>query len=242
MFEFLKNIMNSEGRPLNENVSTTHRILKTDITRKPNPNEDEIIFGCGCFWGAEKCFWKLPGVVTTSVGYAGGDKSNPTYYEVCSGLTGHSEVVRVIWDKSKIDISDLLKMFWECHDPTQKNRQGNDVGSQYRSAIYFKNEDNKKVILASKEQYQKELNKNNLGIIETEIKKIETYFYAEQYHQQYLASLGSRQYCSASPTKVKLASFTGSNYKLKDDIWENFNWEVDKCVLRSDNNPIKNNI
>jgi len=132
-------------------------------------------------------------------------------------------------------------MFWECHDPTQKNRQGNDIGSQYRSAIYYKNENNKKIILASKEQYQKELNKKNLGLIETEIKLINSYFYAEQYHQQYLASAGSRQYCSASPTKVKLEGFNGSNYKLKDYIWENFNWEIDKCVLRSDNNPIKNN-
>ena len=151
-------------------------------------------------------------------------------------------MVRVIWDKREIDISDLLKMFWECHDPTQKNRQGNDIGSQYRSAIYYKNEDNKKIIYSSKEQYQRELNKFNLGLIETEIKMIDTYFYAENYNQQYLASPGSRQYCSASPTKVKLGDFSGSNYKLKDYIWENFNWEVDKCVLRSDNNPIKNNI
>ena len=133
-------------------------------------------------------------------------------------------------------------MFWECHDPTQKNRQGNDVGTQYRSAIFYKNDNNKKIILSSKEQYQKELNNQNLGLIETEIKMIDTYFYAEQYHQQYLASAGSRQYCSASPTKVKLGDFTGSNYKLKDFVWENFNWEVDKCVLRSDNNPLKNNI
>ena len=145
----------------------------------------------------------------------------------------------MVWDTSKIDISDLLKMFWECHDPTQKNRQGNDIGTQYRSAIYYKNENNKKIILATKEQYQKELKKNNLGLIETEIKLIDTYYYAEQYHQQYLASAGSRQYCSASPTKVKLGEFTGSNYKLRENIWENFNWEVNKCVLRSDNNPIK---
>ncbi len=241
MFEFLKNIMNNEYPTLDSVNNSSHRILNTDIKKDPNNREDEIIFGCGCFWGAEKCFWKLPGVVTTSVGYAGGDKSNPTYYEVCSGLTGHTEVVRVIWDKSKIDISDLLKMFWECHDPTQKNRQGNDMGTQYRSAIYFKNENNKKIILASKDQYQKELNKNNFGLIETEIKKINTYYYAEDYHQQYLASEGSRQYCSASPTKVKLGDFTGSSYKLKENIWENFNWEIDKCVLRSNNNPIKNN-
>ena len=241
MFEFLKNIMKNDIPTFTKDADSIHRILKTDIKKKPNVQEDEIIFGCGCFWGAEKCFWKLPGVVTTSVGYAGGEKSNPTYYEVCSGLTGHSEVVRVIWDKNKIDISDLLKMFWECHDPTQKNRQGNDIGTQYRSAIFYKNEKYKNIILASKEQYQKELNKENHGLIETEIKLINTYYFAEQYHQQYLASKGSRQYCSASPTKIKLGNFNGSNYKLKESIWENFDWEVDKCVLRSDNNPIMNN-
>ncbi len=242
MFKFLKDFMNKQEEFLTNDAYSLHRILKTDIKKDPNLEEDEIIFGCGCFWGAEKCFWKLPGVVTTSVGYAGGEKNNPTYYEVCSGLTGHSEVVRVIWDKREIDLSDLLKMFWECHDPTQKNRQGNDTGTQYRSAIYYRNEKNKKIILASKEQYQKELNKKNLRSIETEIKKIEAYFYAEKYHQQYLASEGSRQYCSAAPTKVKLGDFPGCNYKLRDNIWENFNWEVDKCVLRSNNNPIKNNI
>ena len=242
MFEFLKNIMNNEKVSLKNDLNPVHRILNTNIKKEPNSQEDEIIFGCGCFWGAEKCFWKLPGVVTTSVGYAGGDKINPTYYEVCSGVTGHSEVVRIIWDKKEIDISDLLKMFWECLDPTQKNRQGNDTGTQYRSAIYYKKENNKKIILSSKEQYQNELNNKNMGLIETEIKMIDTYYYAEQYHQQYLASSGSRQYCSASPTKVKLGQFTGSNYKLKNDIWENFNWEVDKCVLRSDNNPIKKTI
>ena len=241
MFKFLKKIMNNKNSMISNEANFMHRILKTDIKKDPNFQEDEIIFGCGCFWGAEKCFWKLPGVVTTSVGYAGGDKYSPTYYEVCSGLTGHSEVVRVIWDINKIDISDLLKMFWECHDPTQKNRQGNDIGSQYRSAIYYKNENNKEIILASKEQYQKELHNKNLGSIKTEIKLIKNYFFAEDYHQQYLASAGSRQYCSASPTRVKLGDFTGSNYKLGNYIWENFNWDVDKCVLRSDNNPIENN-
>ena len=239
--KFLKNLMNNNDSILNNDINSLHRVLKTDYKKDLNSQEDEIIFGCGCFWGAEKCFWKLPGVVTTSVGYAGGQKKNPTYYEVCSGLTGHSEVVRVVWDKREIDISDLLKMFWECHDPTQKNRQGNDIGTQYRSAIYYRRDNNKNIILASKEQYQKELNIKSFGLIETEIKMIDTYYHAEQYHQQYLASEGSRQYCSASPTKVKLGSFGGSNYKLKEYIWDNFNWEVDKCVLRSDNNPIKNN-
>ena len=241
MFKFLKNIMNNEDPTLNNDLNSVHRILKSDFKKEPNQDEDEIIFGCGCFWGAEKCFWKLPGVVTTSVGYAGGHKSNPTYYEVCSGLTGHSEVVRVIWNKSEIDISDLLKMFWECHNPTQKNRQGNDIGTQYRSSIYYKNSKMRKIILSSKEEYQKLLNKQNLGLIETEIKEIDSYFYAEEYHQQYLAAEGSRQYCSASPTKVKLGNFNGSNYRLSDNVWGNFNWDVEKCVLRSDNNPIKNN-
>ena len=229
---------NIESKDIDK-TNPMHRILNTEIRRPPNSQEDEIIFGCGCFWGAEKCFWKLPGVITTSVGYAGGIKKNPTYYEVCSGLTGHAEVVRVIWNKNDIDISDLLKMFWECHNPTQKNQQGNDIGSQYRSAIYYRNKSNELIIQASKDEYQKELNKKNLGAIETEIKFIDTYYYAEQYHQQYLAVDGSRQYCSASPTKVKLGFFDGCNYKLSKDVWNNFNWDIDKCVLRSDNNPIK---
>jgi len=232
--------MNKNSINTNDDNNALHRILNTDIRKNPNHQEDQILFGCGCFWGAEKCFWKLPGVITTSVGYAGGVKENPTYYEVCSGSTGHAEVVRVVWNINDIDISDLLKMFWECHDPTQKNRQGNDLGTQYRSSIYYFNENNKIKILSSKEQYQKELNKKNLGSIETEIKMIDNYFYAEKYHQQYLALAGNRQYCSASPTKVKLTHFEGCNYKLKNEIWENFNWEIDKCVLRSDNNPIKN--
>ncbi len=238
MFEFLKKLMtNNEYVSANE-TSFFHRILSTDIKERPKSQEDEIIFGCGCFWGAEKCFWKLPGVITTSVGYAGGEKKNPTYYEVCSGITGHAEVVKVVWNVNKIDISDLLKMFWECHNPTQKNRQGNDTGTQYRSTIYYKNDSNKNKIFSSKEAYQKELYKNNLGLIETEIKKIDKYYYAEDYHQQYLAVEGSRQYCSASPTKVKLRSFNNCNYKLPTKIWDNFNWDIDKCVLRSNNKPI----
>ena len=238
MFEFLKKLMtNNESGSANE-TNFRHRILNTSIKEEPKSQEDEIIFGCGCFWGAEKCFWKLPGVITTSVGYAGGDKNNPTYYEVCSGITGHADVVKVVWNVNEIDISDLLKMFWECHNPTQKNRQGNDMGTQYRSTIYYKNDINKDKIYSSKEAYQKELYKNNLGIIETEIKKIDTYYYAEEYHQQYLAVEGSRQYCSASPTKVKLGSFNNCNYKLPIKIWDNFNWDIDKCVLRSNNKPI----
>ena len=241
MFKFLKKIMTNKELISENEENFLHRILNTEIKEESKYQEDSIIFGCGCFWGAEKCFWKLPGVVTTSVGYAGGEKNNPSYYEVCSGNTGHAEVVKVVWNVNKIDISDLLKMFWECHDPTQKNRQGNDIGTQYRSTIYFTNDHNQDIILSSKKAYQKELNKNNLGLIETEIKKIDTYYYAEDYHQQYLAIEGSRQYCSASPTKVKLGNFNGSNYKLPKEIWDNFNWDVEKCVLRSNNKPIKIN-
>ena len=238
MFEFLKKLMTNNKSVSANKTNSLHRILGTDIKEIPKSQEDEIIFGCGCFWGAEKCFWKLPGVITTSVGYAGGEKKNPTYYEVCSGITGHAEVVRVVWNVNEIDISDLLKMFWECHNPTQKSRQGNDMGTQYRSTIYYKNDRNKDKIYSSKEAYQKELYKNNLGHIETEIKKIDTYYYAEDYHQQYLAVEGSRQYCSASPTKVKLGSFNNCDYKLPKKVWDNFNWDIDKCVLRSNNKPI----
>ncbi len=238
MFEFLKKIINNQESIAGDEKIFLHRILNTDIKGDPKSQEDSIIFGCGCFWGAEKCFWKLPGVITTSVGYAGGEKINPNYYEVCSGITGHAEVVKVVWNINEIDISDLLKMFWECHNPTQKDRQGNDMGTQYRSTIYYTNDSNKEKIYSSKEAYQKELYKYNLGIIETEIKKIETYYYAEDYHQQYLAVEGSRQYCSASPTKVKLGSFKNCNYKLPTKIWDNFNWNIDKCVLRSNNKPI----
>ena len=235
MFEIFKN--QNEDKLKGEKYFK-HRILKTNIFKEPEIDEDSILFGCGCFWGAEKCFWKLPGVITTSVGYSGGKNFNPTYDEVCSGYTGHAEVVKVVWNKKVIDICDLLKMFWECHDPTQKNRQGNDFGSQYRSAIYFNNEQQQEFIINSQKAYQKALEKNNFGKIETEIKKINKYFYAEEYHQQYLASFGSRQYCSASPTKINLEYFQNCNYKLKKEIWENFNWEVDKCVLISTNDPI----
>ena len=235
MFELFKNKNDDKAK---SDKYFKHRILRTNIFKEPESGEDSILFGCGCFWGAEKCFWKLPGVITTSVGYSGGKKNNPSYNDVCSGFTGHTEVVKVVWDKKIIDISDLLKMFWECHDPTQKNRQGNDYGTQYRSAIYFNDKSQLETIINSQKAYQIALEKNNFGIIETEIKEINNYFYAEEYHQQYLASFGSRQYCSASPTKVTLTNFENCNYKLKKEIWENFNWEVDKCVLISSNDPI----
>ena len=149
-----------------------HTILKNDLTAKPKDNEQEILFGCGCFWGAEKGFWRLPGIISTAVGYAGGEKENPSYREVCSGLTGHTEVVRVVWNNNEIDLSDLLKLFWECHDPTQGNRQGNDSGSQYRSAIYTTSKDQLSKAIESKNSYQKELQKMDLEKLLQRLKMI----------------------------------------------------------------------
>ena len=237
MYKFLKGIMNYFNSKRIENYSL-HRILNTDIFQEKLDGQETIYFGCGCFWGAEKCFWKLPGVITTSVGYAGGNMKNPTYSDVCGGYTGHAEVVKVVWNTNLIGLSDLLKMFWECHDPTQGNRQGNDLGSQYRSTIYYSNSDNSNLIISSREAYQKVLDETNYGVITTEIKEIDKYYIAESYHQQYLAVDGSRQYCSASPTNLPLKDFEGCDYKLNKNVWDNFNWSIDKCVLRSDNLPV----
>ncbi len=147
----------------------------------------EAVFGLGCFWGAERKFWQLPGVYSTSVGYAGGITPNPTYEEVCSGLTGHTEVVKVVFDPAKISYDDLLKAFWESHDPTQGMRQGNDVGTQYRSAIYVANDEQREEAEHSREVYQKRLGAAGKGKITTEVLPAPEYFYAEDYHQQYLA-------------------------------------------------------
>ena len=220
------------------NKKVLHTILNKDITAELKDNEQEILFGCGCFWGAEKGFWRLPGVITTAVGYAGGEKEGPNYREVCTGLTGHTEVVRVIWNKNEIDISDLLKLFWECHDPTQGNRQGNDSGSQYRSAIYTTNKNQLVKAIESKKSYQKELQHYGFGEITTEIANNIKFYFAEDYHQQYLAKPGSRPYCSAMPTKVKFVDFKGSNFKLNEKIWSHYNWDISHCILRGENTPI----
>ena len=230
----LNNVKNKQSTPSVLN----HQILGTSLIAPLASNQEEILFGCGCFWGAEKGFWKLPGVISTSVGYAGGDKIKPTYKEVCSGATGHTEVVRVVWNNSKIDLSDLLKLFWECHDPTQGNRQGNDSGSQYRSAIYTYNQNQTNLAISSKESYEKRLLTNGYGKITTEIKENVVFYYAEEYHQQYLAKPGSRPYCSAMPTNVQFTDFPKSNFKLTDKIWSNYDWSKRHCILTSSNDPI----
>ena len=159
------------------------------------------IFGLGCFWGAERKFWQKEGVVSTVVGYAGGHTPNPTYEEVCSGLTGHSEVVLVVYDQDKVSYQELLKMFWELHNPTQGMRQGNDIGSQYHSVIYATTPEQLAAAKASAEAYQQELSKAGLGEITTEIEEAPTVYFAEAYHQQYLAK-NPQGYCGIRGTGV----------------------------------------
>jgi peptide-methionine (S)-S-oxide reductase len=163
----------------------------------------QAVFALGCFWGAERRFWQQPGVWTTAVGYAGGYTPNPTYDEVCSGLTGHTEAVLVVFDPNEISYETLLKVFWEAHDPTQGMRQGNDVGSQYRSAIHCLNAEQLAAAKASEQRFQAELDKAGLGAITTEILEAPPFYYAEAYHQQYLAK-NPGGYCGLGGTGVCL--------------------------------------
>ncbi len=160
---------------------------------------EQAMFGMGCFWGAERMFWQLPGVYTTAVGYAGGHTPNPTYKEVCSGLTGHNEVVLVVYDPKRVRYEQLLKVFWEAHDPTQGLRQGNDVGTQYRSGIYSGTPAQKQAALATRDAYEQALRAAGHGPVTTEILDAPTLYYAEDYHQQYLAKNG---YCGLGGTGV----------------------------------------
>lgn len=168
----------------------------------PFPEQlQQVQFGMGCFWGAERRFWQLPGVFTTAVGYAGGHTPNPTYEEVCSGRTGHAEVVLVVFDPAEIAFGELLKVFWEAHDPTHGMRQGNDVGTQYRSAIYCYGEQQLQEALASRDAYQEKLKAAGLGAVTTEIRAAPEFYYAEFYHQQYLAK-NPGGYCGLRGTGV----------------------------------------
>ncbi len=162
---------------------------------------EKAMFGMGCFWGAERQFWQQAGVYSTAVGYAAGHTPNPTYREVCSGLTGHSEVVLVVFDPNVIAYEDLLKVFWENHDPTQGMRQGNDVGTQYRSGIYYGGDEQRQAAEASRDAYQRQLNAAGLGPITTEILPAPEFYYAEDYHQQYLAK-NPGGYCGLGGTGV----------------------------------------
>jgi peptide-methionine (S)-S-oxide reductase len=168
------------------------------------------MFGMGCFWGAERKFWQLPGVYTTAVGYSAGSTPNPTYREVCSGLTGHTEAVMVVFDPNIIKYEDLLKVFWENHDPTQGMRQGNDVGTQYRSGIYFYDDEQRRAAEASRERYQERLTAAGYGPITTEILPAHEFYYAEDYHQQYLAK-NPDGYCGLGGTGVSCPTGIGAH-------------------------------
>ncbi|HEX8347528.1 MAG TPA: peptide-methionine (S)-S-oxide reductase MsrA [Actinoplanes sp.] len=188
------------GRDVATPVAERHTVLGTPL-RGPWPaGYETAVFGMGCFWGAERIFWRLPGVHSTSVGYAGGSTPNPTYQEVCSGATGHTEAVQVVYDPSKISYEQLLKAFWENHDPTQGMRQGNDVGTQYRSAVYTTTAAQAAAAQASREAFAPVVRKAGHGEITTEIAPLGTYYYAEDYHQQYLSDAKNPDgYCTHGP-------------------------------------------
>ena len=181
-----------------------HYIFKKEISFPGDGELESAIFGMGCFWGAEKKFWERKGVKLTAVGYAGGSTQNPNYRDVCTGLTGHNEVVKVLFDPSELSYLELLSTFWENHDPTQLNRQGNDMGTQYRSGAYYFSDTQKSILLETKAIYEDELQKAGFSSIMTEIKKAPEFFIAEDYHQQYLAK-NPHGYCGLGGTGITLS-------------------------------------
>jgi peptide-methionine (S)-S-oxide reductase len=189
------------GRATEMPVPNQHFVNQNPLKPPFPPGLETAMFGLGCFWGAERKFWQLPGVYTTAVGYAAGLTPNPTYQEVCSGMTGHNEVVLVVFDPKVISYAQLLKVFWESHNPTQGMRQGNDTGTQYRSGIYVYSPEQKQLAAASRDAYQEALTKAGYGKITTEILDAPQFYYAEDYHQQYLAK-NPNGYCGLGGTKV----------------------------------------
>jgi peptide-methionine (S)-S-oxide reductase len=189
------------GRDREIPVSDRHAVLGTPL-KPPFPEGlQQAIFGMGCFWGAERIFWQAPGVYTTAVGYAGGYTTNPTYEEVCGGRTGHSEVVLVVFDPAKTSYGEMLKLFWESHDPTQGMRQGNDIGTQYRSALYWTTDQERAAAEASREAYTERLSGAGFPQITTEIAQAGPFYYAEDYHQQYLHK-NPAGYCGIGGTGI----------------------------------------
>jgi peptide-methionine (S)-S-oxide reductase len=208
MFAFMKKLKTLlpagstiPGRATKMPVPETHFVNGKRIVPPFPEGMDRAVFGLGCFWGAEKLFWKIPGVYSTAVGYAGGETRNPTYEEVCSGFTNHTEAVQVVFDPKQLSYEALLKAFWEGHDPTQGMRQGNDSGTQYRSAIYAFNDFQLGTANKSKDMFEKELQKKGFGKITTEIRSAPEFYYAEDYHQQYLGK-NPNGYCGLGGTGV----------------------------------------
>jgi peptide-methionine (S)-S-oxide reductase len=191
------------GRPAAMRVPARHEVLDAPLLPPYPPGAEIAEFALGCFWGAERKFWQVPGVVTTAVGYQGGFTPNPTYEEVCSGRTGHAETVRVVFDPAKVAYQDLLKVFWESHDPTQGMRQGNDIGTQYRSAIFYHSDGQRAAAEESRVAFQKKLSEAGYGEITTEIAPAPEFYFAEDYHQQYLSSnKNPNGYCGLGGTGV----------------------------------------
>eukprot|EP00484_Ammonia_sp_Unknown_P001773 CAMPEP_0197020400 /NCGR_PEP_ID=MMETSP1384-20130603/1163_1 /TAXON_ID=29189 /ORGANISM="Ammonia sp." /LENGTH=228 /DNA_ID=CAMNT_0042448011 /DNA_START=129 /DNA_END=815 /DNA_ORIENTATION=- len=214
---------------LMESCSDTHTALKSK-TKPPFPAGTEtIVFGMGCFWGAERRFWKLPNVYSTQVGYAGGYTKNPLYKEVCSGQTGHTEVVRVVFDPKKISLNRLLEEFFNEHDPTQVNRQGNDVGTQYRSAIYWTTAEQEKLVKQAAEAFAKQLPKDMK--VASELAELKEFYYAEDYHQQYLQK-NPNGYCG----------LRGTGYKLPDISTLNVSDDKDKQACNKDKDEQKDDL
>lgn len=182
-------------------TATEHYVFKTPLAFTVEPSHTSLMVGMGCFWGAERKFWQLPGVVSTAVGYSAGYTPNPTYEEVCSGLTGHNEVVRVIFDTAKTSFDLVLKVFWENHDPTQGMRQGNDAGTQYRSGVYVNTLEEQQCVNTQKERFEQKLSSKGYGAITTEVLIADTFYFAEAYHQQYLAK-NPNGYCGLGGTGV----------------------------------------
>jgi len=208
MFAFMKKMKSLlppsstlPGRTQGMRVCETHFVNGNRIVPPFPAGLERAIFGLGCFWGAEKLFWAIPGVYSTAVGYAGGETKNPSYEEVCSGFTNHTEAVLVVFDPKQVSYEQLLKAFWEGHDPTQGMRQGNDAGTQYRSAVYTDNDLQFEAAKKSKELFEKALQKNGFGAITTEIRPAPEFYYAEDYHQQYLGK-NPDGYCGLGGTGV----------------------------------------
>lgn len=238
------------GRQMAMQVTDEHYVLGNPIKPESFPDEIEtVVFGTGCFWGTEKGFWRMPGVYSTAVGYTGGSTPNPTYQQVCSGMTGHNEVVQVAYDPSKIAFTDLLRMFWQSHDPTQGMGQGNDRGTQYRSGIYCSTEQQIAVASASLAAYQEVITMEGKGAgsghtITTEVvHPAPTFYFAEDYHQQYLSKPGARPYCSAMPLGVQLpdpeswAPEGTPSPMLPAEYWAKHE-PVRGCVVRGANDQI----
>lgn len=189
------------GRDTPLTISGVHLFNGASMQPPFPAGHEEIILGLGCFWGAERLFWNLPGVYVTAVGYAGGYTPNPTYEETCTGLTGHTEAVRVVFDPTQVTLATLLQVFWEAHDPTQGMRQGNDIGSQYRSAIFTTQASQQAIVEQSREAYQQALDSAGKGVITTEIAPLEAFYVAEEIHQQYLVR-NPNGYCGLKGTGV----------------------------------------